>query len=66
MKRGDLIRHLIDHGCELLREGRSHSIWVNPITEQTNPVPRHTEIDNQTARGICRNLSIPVIGRQNR
>ena len=66
MKLGDLIRHLEEHGCRLLREGRAHSIWINPHTKETNPVPRHTEIDNRTARGICRRLSIPIIGRENR
>ena len=29
MKRRDLIRHLEQHGCQLLREGRNHSIYVN-------------------------------------
>ncbi|WP_218932336.1 type II toxin-antitoxin system HicA family toxin [Adhaeretor mobilis] len=28
MKRRDLIRHLMDHDCELLREGGKHSWWV--------------------------------------
>ena len=30
MKRTDLIRHLEAHGCELLREGGSHTIYINP------------------------------------
>ena len=29
MKRIDLIRHLISHGCELFREGGSHSVYIN-------------------------------------
>jgi hypothetical protein len=29
MKRLDLIRHLERHGCEFLREGGSHTIYVN-------------------------------------
>ena len=66
MKRGDLIRHLRQHGCHLLREGRSHSIWTNPDTHEVEEVPRHTEINNVTARKICRKLSIPIIGRENR
>lgn len=66
MKTGDLIRHLRRHGCRLLREGRSHSIWVNEVTGEFDYVPRHTEIRNHVARKICRKLSIPIIGRQNR
>ena len=66
MKRGDLIRHHLDHGCEFVREGGSHSIWTNPQTGVIDYVPRHNEIRNGTARSICRNLSIPIIGRENR
>lgn len=30
MKRRDLIRHLEHHGCEFLREGGNHTVYVNP------------------------------------
>jgi mRNA interferase HicA len=59
MKRKDLIRHLIRHGCQFLREGGGHSIYHNPATGQTASVPRHLEIDNFTAREICDQLGIP-------
>ena len=29
MKRRDLLRHLEKHGCEFLREGGNHTIYVN-------------------------------------
>ena len=29
MKRRDLVRHLERQGCELLREGGNHSVYVN-------------------------------------
>jgi len=61
MKRGDLIRHLTEHGCELKREGSGHSIWWNPQNRTMQPVPRHTEIPNNLARKICRCLGIPEI-----
>ena len=66
MKRSELIQHLNEHGCQFLREGRSHSIWTNPRAGGFGHVPRHTEIRNHTAREICRRLSIPIIGRENR
>lgn len=44
MKRRDLISHLEAHGCRLLREGGRHSIYVNPATNATSALPRHTEI----------------------
>ena len=58
MKRKDLVKHLRGQGCELLREGRSHSVWVNPANEQQVSVPRHREINDYTARGICRQRGI--------
>lgn len=62
MKRGDLLRHLRQHGCYLKREGASHSLWCNPKTGHVEAVPRHTEIGYKLARKICRTLSVPEIG----
>ncbi|MDQ3566014.1 MAG: type II toxin-antitoxin system HicA family toxin [Pseudomonadota bacterium] len=59
MKRLDLIRHLEVHGCELLREGRKHSVYVNRQTRRSTTVPRRREINNFLARTICRDLEIP-------
>jgi len=62
MKRHALLMHLRKHGCYLKREGRSHSLWVNPVTGQTEAIPRHVEIPNVLARKICRSLSLPEVG----
>ena len=59
MKRRDLVRHLAAQGCELLREGRRHSVFYNPKTNRTSSVPRHGEINDFLARKICRDLGIP-------
>ena len=59
MKLKDLVRHLKDHNCELLREGGNHSIYVNPINNQVSAIPRHREINNFLVRKICRDLGIP-------
>ena len=61
MKRTTLLRHLRKNGCVLKREGRSHSLWMNPSTGDVEAVPRHVEIPNGLARKICRGLSIPEI-----
>ena len=61
MKRGDLLRHLRQHGCILKREGSAHSLWMNPLTGEMEGVPRHVEIKNHLARKICRGLSVPDI-----
>ena len=59
MKRNDLVKHLRRQGSQLLREGRSHSVWVNPANQQQASLPRHREINEYTARAICRQLGIP-------
>ena len=56
VKRGDLIRHVRQAGCELYREGSSHSIYWNPQTKRTTAVPRHSEISDLTAKIICGQL----------
>jgi mRNA interferase HicA len=63
VKRGTLLQHLRKHGCYLKREGRAHSLWSNPATGAVEAVPRHMEISDLLARKICRNLSIPEIGK---
>lgn len=59
MKRRDLIRHLETHGCELLREGANHSVYVNRALRRTSTVPRHREVNVFLVRKICRDLGIP-------
>ncbi|MCG3149469.1 MAG: hypothetical protein PCFJNLEI_02931 [Verrucomicrobiae bacterium] len=60
MKRRELLSHLQQHGCVIVREGGSHSIWSNPQTGRKEAIPRHNEIKKFLARSICRNLSVPV------
>ncbi|MGA3168870.1 MAG: addiction module toxin, HicA family [Terriglobia bacterium] len=64
MRRSTLLQHLRKHGCNLKREGRSHSLWCNPQTGAVEAVPRHTEISNLLANKICRNLSVPEMGQE--
>ena len=60
MKRRALVRHLEQHGCELLREGANHSIFVNRTARKTSAVPRHAEINDELAKKICRDLGVPI------
>jgi len=60
MKRRDLLRHLAEHGCQLVREGSRHSIFYNPEKKTTSSIPRHREINDFLARKICRDLGIPL------
>jgi mRNA interferase HicA len=59
VKRVDLLRHLEQHGCALLREGGRHSVYVNRIARKSSTVPRHREIHEFLARKICRDLEVP-------
>ncbi len=59
MKRRDLIRHLENNGCELLREGGNHTIYVNRVAQKSSAIPRHREINNYLAHKICRDLQVP-------
>jgi hypothetical protein len=63
VKRSSLLQHLRKHGCQLKREGASHSLWANPNTGHIEAIPRHSEISNLLARKICRGLSVPQISR---
>lgn len=61
MKRHALLKHLRRHGCELIREGGSHSWWGNPERNLRSSVPRHNEIKDLLVRKICKDLGIPKI-----
>jgi mRNA interferase HicA len=58
MKRIDLLRHLDKHGCELFREGGSHTVYINRAAKKTSTIPRHREINDFLARKICRDLEV--------
>ena len=58
MKRTDLIRYLLEHGCEFLREGGRHSVYVNRMAGKSSTVPRHREINEILAKKICKDLEI--------
>lgn len=62
MKKGKLIRHLLNNGC--LPTGRqkgSHAQWKNAATGARTSVPVHSDINEFTALGICKQLGIPPV-----
>ena len=59
MKRRDLIQYLEKHGCQSLREGAKHTLYVNRRTRKATTVPRHREINDFLVGKICRDLEIP-------
>jgi predicted RNA binding protein YcfA (HicA-like mRNA interferase family) len=59
MKRLDLLRHLEAHGCKFLREGGSHTVYINLVARKVSTIPRHREVDELLARKICKDLEVP-------
>ncbi|MDA0747148.1 MAG: type II toxin-antitoxin system HicA family toxin [bacterium] len=59
MKRRDLLRHLERHGCQFLREGGNHTVYVNRAVRSASSIPRHREINDFLAKKICRDLQVP-------
>jgi hypothetical protein len=56
MKRRELVRRLNAAGCVLLRHGAKHDWYQNPSTKISQPVPRHSEINEGLANHIIRTL----------
>ena len=50
MKRRDFIRQLETSGCVLIYHGEKHDWHHNPVTKVSQPVPRHTEINEHLAK----------------
>lgn len=61
MKRKDLVKHLVENGCVLAREGGKYSVYQNPANGKETPVTRHLEVADFAARKICKALEIPLI-----
>lgn len=59
MKRIELTRHIERSGCEMLREGSRHTVYINRLAKRVSTVPRHREINDFLARKICDDLQIP-------
>ena len=57
MKRAELIRKLEALGCSLVRHGGKHDWYRNPKTGMSQPVPRHTEVNEILARNILKKLA---------
>jgi predicted RNA binding protein YcfA (HicA-like mRNA interferase family) len=57
LKRKHLIKELIQNGCVLLRHGAKHDIYHNPKNGNSQPVPRHSDINEILAKKIFSDLT---------
>jgi mRNA interferase HicA len=60
MKRIDLVRHLENCGCQFLREGSRHTVYVNRKEKKASTIPRHREINDDLCHKICKDLGIEM------
>jgi predicted RNA binding protein YcfA (HicA-like mRNA interferase family) len=58
MKLRDLLRHLEQNGCEKLREGGNHTVYVNRAKKKVTAIPRHREVNEFLAKKICQDLGV--------
>jgi hypothetical protein len=59
MRRRDLLRHLARHGCEMLREGSKHTVYVNRQARTVSTIPGYHEIKEVLVKKRCQDLEIP-------
>jgi mRNA interferase HicA len=57
MKRNELIQYIEYNGASFVREGRRHTIYKRNM--HRSAIPRHSEIVEELARKICKDLFIP-------
>ena len=57
MKRGALIKRIMAQGCIFIKHGKKHDVYKNLRTGIEERVPRHSDISENLAMHIIRNLS---------
>ena len=57
MKRRDLIKKVEELGAVFIRHGGKHDWFQNPKTRISQPIPRHSEINEILAKSIIKKLS---------
>lgn len=60
MKRRKLLKHLHQHGCQVVGEGAKHTRVLNLTNGRRSFVPRHPEIGSSLCREICKQLDVPT------
>ena len=56
MKRKELIKLLEKNGWYIKRNGGNHDLYTNG--KQTEPIPRHPDINERLARSIIKKLGL--------
>jgi len=56
LKKIDLLKKIKKMGCILIRHGGKHDWYQNPKTNVSQPIPRHSEINENLAKHIIKML----------
>jgi len=56
MKRRDLVRKIEELGAIFIRHGGKHDWFQNPTSKISQPIPRHSEINELLAKHIIKKL----------
>lgn len=56
MKRRELVKLLEENGWYIKRNGGNHDLYTNG--EATEPIPRHSEINERLAKAIIKKLGL--------
>ena len=62
MKRRDLVRKIEESGAVFIRHGGKHDWYQNPQTKVSQPIPRHSEINEMLAKSIIKKLAVQEKG----
>ena len=57
MKRGALLKILKQQGCVFVKHGNKHDQYIQPRTGKVDQIPRHSDIAEDIAKSIIKNLS---------
>ena len=61
MKREKILKYFRQHGCEVFREGKKHTIIINLTNDKVTVIPRHPDINDKLVLSMCKDLDIPKI-----
>jgi predicted RNA binding protein YcfA (HicA-like mRNA interferase family) len=57
LKRKELVKIIREKGCVFVRHGGNHDWFRNPQSGISQPIARHTEIEDDLAKRIIKRLS---------
>jgi predicted RNA binding protein YcfA (HicA-like mRNA interferase family) len=57
VKKTELLKKITALGAVFVRHGGNHDVYVQPATSKESAVPRHSDVNEYTAKSILKKLS---------